>query len=231
MVGGSLRSVFALLFSLLLLPAGTSAQNRAAEGPPPTIEEKTAAMERMDGFMPLYWDDGEGKLWLEIGEFDTDVLHATGIGAGLGSNDLGIDRGQTAGSRVVRFQRIGPKVLMVQPNFRFRATSDNAAERKAVEDAFAPSTLWGFTVGAATGERVLVDFTPFLMQDMANFAQRMRPGTYRLDPSRSAVYMPMVMNFPENTEMEASLTFVLQPGGGGGFRGFGGGGDADGFQG
>ncbi len=190
----------------------------------PAIEEKTASMERMDGFLPLYWDDAGGRVWLEIAEWDTDILHASGIGAGLGSNDIGIDRGQLAGSRVVRFHRVGPKVLMIQPNYRFRASSDNAAERKAVEDAFAPSTLWGFEAAAVTGDRVLVDFTPFLLQDIAGFAGRLRPGTYRLDASRSAVYLPMVMNFPENTEMEASLTFVRQGGGQGG--GFGGGGGA-----
>ena len=206
-------------------PRFLTAQERPAAGPP-TIEEKTAAMERMDGFFPIYWEETAGRIWLEIGLWDTDVLHAAGIGAGLGSNDIGIDRGQQSGSRVVRFHRVGPKVLMTQPNYRFRASSDNPAERKAVEDAFAPSTLWGFTVAAATGDRVLVDLTPFLMQDIAGLAGRMRPGTYRLDASRSAVYMPMVMNFPENTEMEASLTFVRQAGGGGGFGGFGGGGGA-----
>ena len=203
-----------LFVALAQAPVSGQAEAQTGGGVP-TIEEKTASMELMDGFMPLYWEASTGRIWLEIGEWDTDVLHASGIGAGLGSNDIGIDRGQLAGSRVVRFHRVGPKVLMIQPNYRFRASSDNAAERKAVEDAFAPSTLWGFTVGAETGGRVLVDFTPFLLQDIAGFAGRMRPGTYRLDASRSAVYLPMVMNFPENTEMEASLTFVRQGGGGG----------------
>ena len=206
-------------------PHSLTAQERPAAAPP-TIEEKTAAMVQMDGFLPIYWEETAGRIWLEIGLWDTDVLHAAGVGAGLGSNDIGIDRGQQSGSRVVRFHRVGPKVLMIQPNYRFRASSNNPAERKAVEDAFAPSTLWGFTVAAATGDRVLVDLTPFLMQDIAGLAGRMRPGTYRLDASRSAVYMPMVMNFPENTEMEASLTFVRQVGVGGGFGGFGGGGGA-----
>ena len=208
--------------SLALTAGPAGAQDRqGGAGTPPGVEDMTASMELMDGFLPMYWDEAEGKIWLEIGVWDTDVLHASGIGAGLGSNDIGIDRGQQAGSRVVRFHRVGPKVLMIQPNYRFRASSDNAAERKAVEDAFAPSTLWGFPVGAVTGDRVLVDFTPFLMQDMGGLAGRMRPGTYRLDQSRSAVYLPMVMNFPDNTEMEVSLTFVNQGGGGGG--GFGGG--------
>ena len=220
----------ALTLFVALAQAPVSGQAEAQTGGgAPTIEEKTASMELMDGFMPLYWEASTGRIWLEIDRWDTDVLHASGIGAGLGSNDIGIDRGQLAGSRVVRFHRVGPKVLMIQPNYRFRASSDNAAERKAVEDAFAPSTLWGFTVGAETDGRALVDFTPFLLQDIAGFAGRMRPGTYRLDASRSAVYLPMVMNFPENTEMEASLTFVRQGGGGGGFGGFGGGGG--GFEG
>ena len=227
---GPFAAVLALAATAATQPATSSAltaQERPPEGAaPPAIEEKTASMERMDGFFPLYWEESAGRIWLEIGLWDTDVLHAAGIGAGLGSNDIGIDRGQQTGSRVVRFHRVGPKVLMIQPNYRFRASGDNPAERKAVEDAFAPSTLWGFTVGAATGDRVLVDFTPFLLQDIAGLAGRLRPGTYRLDASRSVVYMPMVMNFPENTEMEASLTFVRQAGGGGG--GFGGGGAFEG---
>ncbi|MXX56318.1 MAG: DUF5117 domain-containing protein [Gemmatimonadetes bacterium] len=215
----------------LALAAGSLVAQRGQSdaGALPTIEERTVSMELMDGFLPMYWDNAGGRIWLEVAEWDTDVLHASGIGAGLGSNDIGIDRGQLAGSRVVRFHRVGPKVLMIQPNYRFRASSDNPAERKAVEDAFAPSTLWGFEAAAATDDRVLIDFTPFLLQDIAGFAGRMRPGTYRLDASRSAVYLPMVMNFPENTEMEASLTFVRQDGGqGGGFFGRGGGGAFEG---
>ncbi len=213
------------LLAALLAPVALLAQRGPGATPPlPTIEDATASMDRMDGFLPVHWDDDAGRLWLEIDRWDTDLLHASGIGAGLGSNDIGIDRGQLAGSRVVRFHRVGPRILMVQPNYRFRAGSENPAERKAVEDAFAPSTLWGFEAAAATGSRVLIDFTPFLLQDIAGFANRMRPGSYRLDPTRSTVYLPMTMNFPENTEMEASLTFVRQDGGGGG--GFGGGGGA-----
>ncbi|HEX6940957.1 MAG TPA: zinc-dependent metalloprotease [Longimicrobiales bacterium] len=182
---------------------------------PPSIEEKTRGMRKLDGFFPLYWDGSAGKLWLEIPRFDTEVLYITGIGAGLGSNDIGIDRGQVGGSRIVEFERIGPKVLMVQPNYRFRSSSDNPAEVRAVRDAFARSVLWGFTVAAESDGRVLVDATEFLLRDVDGIAQRLRPGSYRLDPSRSAVYLPMTLNFPENTEMEAELTFVRQPGGGG----------------
>ncbi|MCH6547769.1 MAG: zinc-dependent metalloprotease [Gemmatimonadetes bacterium] len=184
-------------------------------------------MQRIDGFFPLYWDDDAGQLWMEISRFDTEVLHLNGLAAGLGSNDIGLDRGRMSGSRIVEFERVGRKILMVQPNYRFRAASDNAAEVKAVTDAFARSILWGFTAAAETGGRALVDLTGFLIRDPSNISARLRPGSYRLDASRSAIYMPMTMGFPKNTEMEVELTFVRQPGGGGGgFGGFGGGGGA-----
>jgi hypothetical protein len=188
-----------------------------------SIAEKTAGMEKIDGFFPLYWDADTGKLWMEISRFDTEVLHIGGLAAGLGSNDIGLDRGQLGGSRIVCFHRVGPKVLMVQPNYRFRSSSDNAAEVKAVTDAFAESTLWGFTVAAETDGTVLVDLTEFMLRDTHNVTPRLRPGNYRVDTSRSAIHRPMVMGFPENTELEAIVTFARVPGSGGG-GGFGGGG-------
>ncbi len=209
----------------LTLTASATAQERRAEGAnaTPTIAQKTAGMRALPGFFPMYWEESTGKLWLEISRFDTEVLHVAGLAAGLGSNDIGLDRGQLQGSRIVRFERRGPKVLMVQPNYRYRANSTNSAEVRAVTDAFARSVLWGFTVAAETDGRVLVDLSDFLLRDATNMAQRLRPGTYRLETSRSAVYLPMVQNFPQNTEMEVELTFVQQPGTGGG-GGFGGGG-------
>ncbi|WP_423925460.1 zinc-dependent metalloprotease [Candidatus Palauibacter sp.] len=219
-----LRLVTLLLF---LVPASTAAQDSGGELP--SIEEKTASMREIDGFVPMYWEASSGKLWLEISRWDTDMLHMTGLASGLGSNDIGLDRGALAGSRLVRFHRVGPKVLLTQPNLGFRASSTDAREVQAVTDAFAPSTLWGFTAAAETDGRVLVDATDFVVRDMINWAQRLRPGTYRFDASRSAVHLPMTMGFPENTEIEASLTFVRQPGGaGGGFGGFGGGGGGGG---
>ena len=199
------------LFLLCLCPIAPITAQESDEAPP-SIEEKTASMRKIDGFVPLYWDETTGKIWLEIGRWDEDILHTTGLATGLGSNDIGLDRGALAGSRIVRFHRVGPKVLVVQPNLDFRASSANPDEVEAVRDAFAPSTLWGFTVAARTDDRVLVDGTDFLVRDVGNWAMRLRPGTYRLDDSRSAVHLPMTMGFPENTEIEVSLTFVLQPG-------------------
>ncbi len=135
----------------------------------------------------------------------------TSLAAGLGSNDVGLDRSKLTGTRVVRFERVGPRILMVQPNLDYRAESDNPAERLAVADAFASSVVWAFDVVAETGGRVLVDATPFVVRDAQGVAQTLRgtgQGTFSLDAKRSALVPTMLKAFPENSEMEARLTFA-----------------------
>jgi Domain of unknown function (DUF5117) len=167
------------------IPAGAQTPQPAAA--PPSIEDRTAGLARLDGFFPLYWDERAGALWMEIPRLSSEVLYVSALAAGLGSNDIGLDRGQLGDTRIVRFDRVGPKVLMVQPNYDYRATTTNPDERRAVEDAFAASTVWGFTVAAETDGRVLVDMTDFLLRDAHGVIARLRPATYRLERSRSAV--------------------------------------------
>ncbi|MBI4484482.1 MAG: DUF5117 domain-containing protein [Acidobacteria bacterium] len=216
-------------FMILILPArgprpihaqatGTSqGGGRAA-----SIEDRTSGMQKIDGFFPLYWEERTGSLFLEIPRFDSEFLFSTGLAAGLGSNDIGLDRGQGGQGRVVTFQRVGSKVLLVQGNQSFRSTSANPAERKSVEDSFAKSILWGFTVAAESGGRVLVDASDFLLRDIHGAGSALRPGTYRLDRTRSVFYMPRTKAFPKNTEIEMMLTFVSDGSGGRGGGGRGG---------
>ena len=206
--------VFILLLASFAASAAAAPQaaRRTDAGPLPSIEEKTAGLKKLDGYFPLYWDERSGQLWMEVSRFGTEMLHSTGFASGLGSNDIGIDRGALSGSRIVVFERVGPKVLMVAPNLQFRAVGAGAAETRTVKDAFARSVLWGFQAAAESPGRVLVDATEFLVRDATNISQRLRPGSYRLDASRSSIFLPMTQNFPKNTEMEAELTFVLQPG-------------------
>jgi hypothetical protein len=177
-------------------------------------------MTLIDGFFPLYYESEYDRLWMEVSRFDTEVLHMTGLAAGLGSNDIGLDRGGGSGSRIVTFERHGRKLLMVQPNYRFRVESDNPAEERAVRDAFARSVLFSFEVAAESEGRVLVDLTSFVLSDQTGIARRL--GGYQFNRDRSSIYLPMTQGFPENTEIEAELTFVqsgapTQPRRGGGF--------------
>src|SRR5262245_52980445 len=183
-------------------------------GRPPSITERTQDLKKLDGFFPLYWDEAAGTLFMEISRFNQEVLYLNGLAAGLGSNDIGLDRAQLGGTRVVKFQRIGPKILMIEPNQDYRATAPNAAERKAVEDAFAQSVIFGFTVAAENDGRVLVDLTDFLMRDAHGVAGRLTPAQYRFDRSRSAVYMANTRAFPKNTEIEVTTTLTTEGGGG-----------------
>jgi hypothetical protein len=192
---------------------GGAAQSRPAR--PALIADRTAGMQRLDGLFPLYWDEAAGALFLEIPRLDTEFLYQTGIGAGMGSNDIGLDRGLLVDTHIVSFQRVGPKVLMVQPNYDFRAISTNADERHAVDEAFARSVLWGFTVAAETEGRVLVDLNDFLMRDATGLVARLRPAAYRFDRSRSAVYMPNTKAFPKNSEIEVTTTLVTDAPGAG----------------
>ena len=180
------------------------------------IADKVKGMEKFPGFFTFYWDAKAGKLWLEIDKWNTEFLYVESLPTGIGSNDIGLDRGQLGNSSIVRFDRTGPRVLLVAPNYSFRATSNNADERLAVKDAFAESTLWGFEVAAEEGGRVLVDATNFYLRDVhqvTNTLQRSQQGAYRLDPTRSAFYLPNTKNFPRNTEVETTLTFTGEPSG------------------
>ena len=236
-----------LLIGTILLagPAITAQQPAPPQRPAAlqSIEERTSGTKKLDGYFPLYWDENAGAMYLEIPRFDTDFLFSNGLSAGLGSNDIGLDRGQGGGSRIVQFQRVGRRVLMVQGNLSFRSSSKNPLERKSVEDSFAKSVLWGFPVAAMTGDRVLVDATDFFMRDWYNAGSRLRPGNYRIDRARSTFFVPNTKNFPKNTEVDVLLTFVNEPtgggpGGGGGpsqgpapIGGTGGGGGGGGFGG
>ena len=181
---------------------------------PQTITEKVAGMEKFPGFFSFYWDAKAGKIWLEIDKWNSEFLYVESLPAGIGSNDIGLDRGQLGDSSIVRFDRSGPRVLLVAPNYSFRATTNNPDERLAVKDAFAESTLWGFEVAAEEGNRVLVDATNFYLRDVhqvTNTLQRGQQGNYRLEPTRSAFYLPNTKNFPQNTEVETTLTFTGEP--------------------
>lgn len=197
------RSITTLAF---LFAAGICA---AADAP--SIADKTAGMQRYDGFIPFYWDNAAGKVWLEVSRFNEDFIYVNWLSRGLGSNPVGLDRGQLGDTRMVRFERIGPKILLKQPNLRYRALSDDPDERRAVEESFAASVLWGGEVAAESDGAVLVDITDFLLRDAQGVIETFRrsnQGVFQVDKARSAIVLDRTKAFPLNSEFEAMLTFA-----------------------
>jgi len=200
---------------VLLMSAALAApmrvQARAETPQTPTIAEKTAGAQKLPGYFNLYWDAKQGKLWLEIDKWSSEFLYQSGLPAGIGSNDIGLDRGQLGRTRIVRFERSGPKVLLIQENLEYRAVSNDPDERRAVHDSFAESALWGFKVEAEEKDHALVDATEFFLRDAHGIPaalHRTKQGSYHLDSARCAIYLPQTKNFPLNTEVEATLTFA-----------------------
>ncbi len=174
-------------------------------------------LQHAEGFIDYYWDDDQGKIYLDIIRLDEEILYNTGLSAGVGSNDLGLDRGQLGGAHVVIFHRVGNKILLREKNLDYRAVSDNQDEQRAVEEAFAQSILWGFKVQQKTENGYLVDATKFFIRDAHQVGNRLtnsKQGSYRVDESRSALYLPRTKNFPKNSEFEALVTLTGVPKGG-----------------
>ena len=176
-----------------------------------TISAFTEKLQKIDGFMPLYLNGDDGKIYLEITRFNKEFLYLVSLPTGVGSNLIGLDRGQLGTTKVVAFERAGSKILLVQPNYDYRALSDNAAERRSVEESFAKSVIWGFKIEAGEGDKILVDATSFLIRDAHGVADRLnqaKQGNFGFDESRSALYLPNTKGFPKNTEVEATVTLT-----------------------
>ena len=179
-----------------------------------TVTQRTAGMQHQDGFVPLDWDAKAGRLYLELPRIGAELLYTDSLPYGTGSNDLGLDRGQTAPARLVRFERQGPKVFLVQANEHLRTTATDPAEVLATRQSFPESVLWGFKVEAESPDgTLLVDATDFFLRDVHGVAEalaRTQQGTYKVDASRSAVAVEATKAFPKNTEVEAILTFTTE---------------------
>ncbi|HEX4319747.1 MAG TPA: zinc-dependent metalloprotease [Acidobacteriaceae bacterium] len=202
-----------IAFFLVAIPVSGSVFSGIAAETSQTLSQKIAGMDHKDGLFPLDWDAKGGKLYLEIPATDKDFLLLDQLPYGLGSNDIGLDRGQLGRGHIVHFMRAGGKVLLIEPNLRYRSSAADPAERIAVQESFAESVVWGFKVEAEENGRLLVDATDFFLRDAHGVGERLQmaeQGNYRLDLSRSAITLDNTKNFPKNTEVEAILTFASE---------------------
>ncbi|WP_286234474.1 zinc-dependent metalloprotease [Thalassotalea sediminis] len=174
-----------------------------------SIEAFVKGKQQHQGFFTFYYDKESGKVYVEI-EQQQEFLFQSAMPHGVGSNDIGLDRGQLGQTRLVAFERVGEKVLLRQKNTYYRANSNNKLEQKAVEEAFASAVIWGFKVVAEDNNRYLIDYTPFLLSDIHKLGAKLKArkqGSFSIDRSRSAFYAPRSKAFDKNTELEATVTF------------------------
>ncbi len=202
--------IFLCLFLLIPPEFAVAKADKSQEGPA-SIKATVKGLSHMNGFFDLYWDQQNGQLLLRIDDLGDEFIYQSSMPRGIGSNDLGLDRGQLGTTRIVEFYRSGPKVLLVENNTNYRAISDDPAEQAAVESSFARSVVWGFELVAESGDSMLVDATDFFLRDAHRISSRLsraQQGTYKIDASRSAIFLPRTKAFPDNTEVEAIISYT-----------------------
>ena len=202
--------IVAGLLALLVTAAPAAAPAAAVR----ETAERLAGYEALQGFVDMYWDAETGRLLLAIEDFGVPFLYQTSLARGVGSNDLGLDRGQLGAAGVTVFERSGPRVLLIRQNLDYRASGDDPDERRAVEESFARSVLWGFEVIGEADGAVVVDGTRFFLRDAHGLGARLAAadeGEYRVDEDRSAIYLPRTRGFPDNSEVEAVVTYSGKP--------------------
>ena len=208
--------------ALAILPASASAQAAPAAPAPPevatSIASRTGGFERRDGFVPLHLDTKQGRLYAELPRQPLRALFWTSLASGFGSNPVGLDRGASGADQVVRFERVGDRVLMIFENTGYRTSLDDEAHRRSVEESFASSTVAGLPLLAEEGDRLLVDLTDVAYRDwndVAGAMARLNQGTYIVARDRSAIDRTHTASHPTNTELDVALTFATtgRPGG------------------
>ncbi|MFK5891247.1 MAG: zinc-dependent metalloprotease [Flavobacteriaceae bacterium] len=166
------------------------------------------------GYFNFYYDNSTDKLYLDIDKVGTEFLYVSALSQGVGSNDIGLDRGQLGGGRVVKFIKAGNKLLLMQPNQDYRAITDNVDEKNSVKEAFAKSVLFGFKIKETKNGHYLVDATDFFIRDahgVTNRLKQTKQGQYHLDKSKSAFNIERTKAFPKNDEFDVLLTFSGNP--------------------
>jgi len=169
---------------------------------------------KYEGYFTFYYDDNSDKIFLQIDDLNTEFLYIRSLSEGIGSNNIGLDRGQLGGGAVVYFKKIGNKIMLIQPNQDYRAITENRDEKKSVKQAFAKSVLHGFKIEKTNKNTFLVDATNFFMRDahgVANILARNKQGSYSLDKSKSGYNIERIKAFPKNVEFDVILTFKGTP--------------------
>ena len=177
-----------------------------------TVENKV----NFSGFFDFHYQLSTDQIFLDVDKIDYEFLYVPSLSSGIGSNDIGLDRGQLGRERIVKFIKRGNKLLLIEPNLYYRSSSNNPNEIKSIEQAFAKSILYGFDIVSQVNNVFTIDFTPFLMEDRHGVGERLKrtgQGNYSVNKSSSAIELSNTKSFPNNIEFESLLTFTGKPDG------------------
>ena len=205
-----MKSFQYLLITFLFFQAPNYSQNKNKNKSHLFLEHTQS----FKGFFDFNYHHKKDIIYLTVKELDKEFLYVNSLSEGVGNNDIGLDRGQLGSERVVFFSKSGNKLMLIQPNLRYRSTSENPLEQRSVKEAFAKSVLFGFPIIEITKEGYLIDLTPFLMSDAHGVSKRLEDlneGSFEIDKSRSAVSLERTKAFPKNIELDIMLTFVGDP--------------------
>ena len=166
-------------------------------------------------FVGVRVDADRNKVLLEIApqRLNRDLLHQSVLATGFGANALGLDRGQTGGSAVVRFERQGKRVLLVRDNWSARAQGAGPAGERAAAEAYPTSVIASFPIESENNGTLVVDATGLFLTDTYGIGESLRraqQGSARVDANRSWVDAERTRSFPTNTEIHAVLTFSIE---------------------
>ena len=206
-----MKRFYSLILGLMIVIFSAKAQSKKGKNNP---KQKISIIEQAipyKGFFDFYYHDSNDKVYLKVPKSEQQFLYVNSLSQGIGNNDIGLDRGQLGNERVVYFSVAGDKLLLIQPNLRYRSTSDNPLEQRSIKGAFAKSVLFGFPIVETLEDAYIINLTPFLLQDTHGVSKRLKQlkeGTYKIDKSRSAVYLDRTRAFPKNIELDMMLTFT-----------------------
>ncbi len=171
-------------------------------------------IQHYEGFFNFHYLEDQDEIFMEVNSLETPFLYVSSLSEGVGSNDLLLDRGQIGGSRIVQFKKAGNKLLLIQPNLKYRAITANPLEKKSIEEAFAKSVLFGFPIIEKTASGYLINLTPFLMQDthgVSEVLQEKNQGSYHFSSERSALNLNKTRAFPKNVDFDILITLTGNP--------------------
>ena len=195
---------------LILLALAACAAPAGRDGLPQRAGSAAAPL------LPAAFDGAQGTVTLTLPPAAPDGVHGTylliaGIETGLGANDVGLDRGQMGGARLVRFRSVGGRVLLEEMGTGFRAEEGSALEQRAARESFASSVLWGAERPSARADGTIeLDVTSLVVRDAHGIASKLGStgqGSYALDAARSAVDTARGRACPANLALAAVLTF------------------------